>query len=64
MLAALVARIVILPVGLLTASTLGDRLFACALALVVFFLRRRNLFIGVGAGFLVLVALTYLRTLF
>src|SRR5713226_6912202 len=64
MLAGLVARIVLLPVGTLTASALEDRLFACGLALTVFFLSRRNLFIGVGAGFLVLVAITYLGTLF
>lgn len=64
MLAGLVVRIVILPVGILTASTLGDRLIACALALAVFFWSRRNLFIGVSAGFLALIALTYLRTTF
>lgn len=62
MLAGLVARIVILPVGTLAASTLEDRLFACGLALAVFFFSRRNLFMGVGAGFLAFVALTYLRT--
>lgn len=62
MLAGLVARIVFLPVGILTASTLGDRLLACALALLVFFRSRRNLFIGVGSGFLAVMALTHLRT--
>ncbi|MEX2165116.1 MAG: AzlD domain-containing protein [Sulfuricaulis sp.] len=64
MLAGLVARIVILPVGTLAASALGDRLVACALALAVFYLSRRNLFMGVGAGFLVFVALTYRQATF
>ena len=64
MLAGLVVRIVVLPVGTLAASALADRLFACALAVVIFFLGRRNLLLGVAAGFLTFMALIYLRTIF
>jgi len=63
MLAGLVVRIVVLPVGILAASALADRLVACALALVIFFLGRRNLLMGVAMGFLTFIALTYLRTI-
>jgi branched-subunit amino acid transport protein len=62
MIAGLTARLIVLPGGTLAASALTDRLLACAAALVVyFFLSRRNLFLGVGAGFLAIVLLAALR---
>jgi len=56
-LAALIARIVLLPVGTLEDSALWQRLLATAIALGIFFLARRNLFLGVVAGGASLVAL-------
>jgi branched-subunit amino acid transport protein len=61
MIAALVSRIVFLPSGLLAQSALTERLAACALALVVYFATRRNLFLGVGAGVATLIGFGYLR---
>jgi branched-subunit amino acid transport protein len=61
MIAALVSRIVFLPSGLLAQSALSERLAACAVALVVYFATRRNLFLGVGAGVTTLIAFGYLR---
>ncbi len=48
--AALVARMIVLPTGLLAETPLADRLGATALALAVFFLADRNMLWGVGAG--------------
>ena len=58
-LAALIARMIVLPVGSLQATALHDRLFAVALGLAVFLLSRRNLLLGVsvGGGALVLLSL-------
>lgn len=61
MIAALVSRIVFLPAGLLAQSALPERLVASALALAVYFATRRNLFLGVGAGVVTLIAFGYLR---
>lgn len=61
MIAGLIARIMVMPVGILTKTLLEHRLLACAVALAVFFLFRRNLFIGVVTGGVVLVALQYGR---
>lgn len=63
MIAALVSRIVILPSGMLAHSALPERLVACAAALAVYFATRRNLFLGVGTGVLLLIAFGYLRGL-
>lgn len=56
LLAALVARMVLLPVGPLTETALGDRLAATALAVAAFFLCRRSVLAGAvgGAGGLAL----------
>ncbi len=59
-LAALIARIMILPVGILEETQTIDRLLAAAIALAVFFATRKNLFAGVVAGGLTVVALTWL----
>jgi branched-subunit amino acid transport protein len=57
MIAGLTVRIVLIPGGTLAQTALWVRLAACAIALVVYFLSRRNLFIGIAAGFLALTAL-------
>lgn len=49
-LAALVVRLVVFPAGGLTELSLIVRLSAFALAIGVFFLARRNVFLGCGAG--------------
>lgn len=62
MIAGLTVRLIVLPGGSLAASALGDRLLACVIALLVYFvLTRRNLFFGVGAGFVSLIVLSLLR---
>ena len=58
MIAGLTVRIILLPTGTLAATSLPERLLACALALVVYFLVRRNLFVGIATGFVALVAVT------
>lgn len=59
-LAALISRIMFLPVGTLAETALSDRLLATAFAAAVFFGTGRNLFAGVSAGAAALVALTWL----
>lgn len=63
MIAGLVARIVFLPAGTLAHSLLQDRLLACAVALMAYFASRKNLLVGVGAGFAAVVALSYGRAM-
>jgi branched-subunit amino acid transport protein len=62
LIAGLAVRILLLPTGTLAATPLSDRLFACALALVVYFVFRRNLFVGIVAGFVALVTLLAMRS--
>lgn len=50
MVAGLVARIVVMPTGMLADTALIERLIACAIALAAYYVSRRNLLIGVGAG--------------
>ncbi|HSQ04729.1 MAG TPA: AzlD domain-containing protein [Burkholderiales bacterium] len=59
MVAGLVARIVFMPSGIAQHSLLHERLIACAIALAVFYLTRRNYFLAVGSGVLVLIAFGY-----
>lgn len=61
MVAGLIIRILLLPTGSLAQTTLTHRLLAAAIALAVYFAVRRNLFVGVVTGFIVLVALSYER---
>lgn len=61
LIAGLAVRIILLPTGTLAATPLAERLVACAIALVVYFTTRRNLFAGIAAGFGALVALIALR---
>jgi branched-subunit amino acid transport protein len=61
LIAGLAVRIVLLPTGTLAATPLPDRLLACAIALISYFVFRRNLFVGIAAGFVALVALVAAR---
>jgi branched-subunit amino acid transport protein len=61
LIAGLAVRILLLPTGTLAATPLPERLVACAIALVVYFVFRRNLFMGIAAGFVALVALVAIR---
>lgn len=64
MVAGLVMRIIIMPTGLLAQSQLSDRMIACALALAAFYLCRRNLFVGVITGVIVIIVAGHVRGLF
>jgi branched-subunit amino acid transport protein len=57
MIAGLAVRILLLPTGTLAATPLPERLIACAIALVAYFAFRRNLFVGIAAGFVALIVL-------
>ena len=57
LIAGLAVRIILLPTGTLAGTPLPERLIACAIALVAYFALRRNLFVGIAAGFVALVAL-------
>jgi hypothetical protein len=61
--ASVAMRIMIFPGGLLPQSELVDRLAACVLALAAFYAWRRNLFVGVFAGVVVLTLASWARTL-
>lgn len=61
LLAGLIARMIVLPLGPLQATPLADRLAAAGAALAVYLLLRRNLLAGVAAGVGVIVLLTALR---
>lgn len=61
MIAGLIARVIVMPSGLLAETLLAERVAACALALAAFYLSRRNLFVGVITGMLILMALYGLR---
>jgi len=59
-LAALISRIMFLPVGILADSALSDRLAAAGLAALAYYATGRNLFAGVLGGSAALVAITWL----
>ena len=59
LLAGLIARMIVLPVGPLAETALGARLGAAVIALAIFFLTRRNLGLGVAAGAGALVLMTW-----
>jgi len=63
MVAGLVMRIIAMPTGMLAQSPLVDRVAACALALVAYYMSRRNLFVGVCSGVAALIVSGYLRSL-
>jgi branched-subunit amino acid transport protein len=58
LLAALIARMIVMPAGPLETTDLGARLVSAAIALAVFFLARRSIFVGVAAGTLALIGFT------
>lgn len=60
MLAGLVSRMIFFPAGALGGTELAYRLGAIAVALVAFFLAKRNLFIGLAAGVGAFVAMSAL----
>lgn len=62
LIAGLAVRILLLPTGTLAATPLPERLAACAVALVVYFGFRRNLLLGIAAGFVALVTLIAIRS--
>lgn len=57
LLAGLVARMILLPIGPLQETSLIARLFAVAVGTGLFFLTRRNLLVGVASGTIALVLL-------
>ena len=58
MLAGLISRMLLLPIGVLEASSLAHRLAALAVAFVVFFGLGRRLLVAVLAGVLAFMSLT------
>ncbi len=58
-LAALIARMILLPVGSLAEVALSSRLLAAAIALGAFYLARRHLPVGVAVGGVALTLLSY-----
>ena len=63
MVAGLIMRIIVMPTGLLAQSLLTDRLLACGVALAAFYASRRNLFVGVITGAIMVIAAGQLRVL-
>ena len=61
MVTGLIARMVVMPTGTLASATLIERLLACAVALLCYWLTRKNLFAGVASGTVVIVLMSYLR---
>ncbi len=61
MLAGLISRMTIMPLGILAEVPLADRLAAMAIAFLVFFGWRRKVLPGVAAGVVALVLLTVAR---
>ena len=62
LIAGLAVRIILLPTGTLAATPLAERLAASAIALVVYFVFRKNLFVGIAEGFVALVSLAAMRS--
>lgn len=61
LLTALIARMILLPSGPLAETPSLDRIVAAGIAAAVFFVSRRNMLLGVGAGIGALVLLTWWR---
>ena len=61
LLAGLIVRMIVLPAGSLAAISLLDRLGATAVTVVVYFITRRSIVLGVAAGAATLILLLYLR---
>lgn len=61
MLAGLIARMLVLPLGALAETPTIDRLGAAGIGFLAYFFTRQNVLLGVLAGTAALVALTLLR---
>jgi branched-subunit amino acid transport protein len=57
LLAGLVARMILLPIGPLQETSLFARLLAAGIGAALFFLTRRNLLVGVASGAIALILL-------
>lgn len=64
LLAGLISRMILLPVGALEATEVTHRIAAAVIALAIFFVTRRNLAFGLAAGVGVLVLFTWGRFFF
>ena len=62
--AGLIARIIVMPSGLLAQTALADRLLTCVVALLAYRLARRNMFAGLLAGVVFFVGAEALRAQF
>jgi branched-subunit amino acid transport protein len=60
--AGLIARIIVMPSGLLAQTALMDRLLACAVAFIAYRLVRRNMFVGLVCGVVFFIVAGYVRT--
>lgn len=60
--AGLIARIIVVPSGLLAQTALTDRLLACVVALIAYRLARRNMFAGLVCGLVFFVGAGYVRS--
>jgi branched-subunit amino acid transport protein len=63
LIAGLIARIIVLPAGLLGETALPDRLLACAAAFLAYRYSRGNMFVGLVCGLTVFTGAAYLRSL-
>jgi len=61
MLAGLITRILVFPVGSLAQTELTDRAVAMTVGFVVFFALKRNVFVATVTAFLVFLTLAWLR---
>ena len=61
MIAGLVARILLMPTGVLAETLVVDRLGACIVALIVYRLTHKNLLLGVTGGMLAIMLLAFVR---
>src|ERR1700694_2209780 len=61
MVAGLISRILLIPSGMLVQTLLVERLGACVLALIAYYLSRRNLLVGVGVGVAAIMAISVIR---
>jgi branched-subunit amino acid transport protein len=62
MLAGLITRILVFPVGTLEQTETTDRVIAMAVGFVLFFAFNRNVFVGTIGAFMVFMALAYMRS--
>lgn len=58
LLAGLIARMIVLPIGPLAETTMGARIASAAIAVAIFLILRRNVLLGVAAGATALVLLS------